>query len=68
MRRIVLVLAIAATLVVMLAVPAFAAKNPDANCIGEIASLNDPGFVGEVATQQGGLYIAQSAGPNCATG
>jgi hypothetical protein len=66
MRRIVLVLAMAAMLVVLLAVPAFAAEDPNANCAGESASSSFHGF-SETATQNGGLSIAHGAGRLCAT-
>ena len=50
MKRLLLVLAIAATLVAMLAVPAFAnAENPNANCIGQFASSPGIHLVGEEA-------------------
>ena len=80
MKRILLGLAIAALLVVMLAVPAFAAPNPDANCIGALASLEVPELAGEddfSITEQAQLerdpddghkaFIARGAGTHCAT-
>jgi hypothetical protein len=67
-RRIVLVLAMAAMLMVMLAVPAFAAADPNANCVGETAT--SPGFtgiIGNMASEAGGLSIAHGAGRLCAS-
>jgi hypothetical protein len=80
LKRILLVLAIAALLVVMLAVPAFAVPNPNANCVGVLASSEVPELAGEddfditkLAQEERDpldaqrAFIARSAGNHCAT-
>jgi hypothetical protein len=70
MKRMVTMLAATVLLVAVLALPAFAAANENANCIGELASGGNQMFPGlggrdvsEIAHIAGGL--GRSASNNC---
>ena len=55
MRRILSVLSVAALMAAMLvamAMPAFGAASPEANCIGEAASHQEPGTKGQVVSHE----------------
>jgi hypothetical protein len=74
MRRIVATLAVMALLLAAMAAPAFAVANPNANCVGEVASqLNqphvpepEPGSGGEIVSDVAHEeVIGEAASTNC---